>query len=346
MDSAQEKYSKNAVNRAARLLAERFGLHTGGLREWEDCVRKVQYWRSAHSFPLKATMTKLDEMLRQMGLRDSTVVGRLKRLPAIVRKLRRFENMQLTTMQDIGGCRVVVGRLQDVNILCSSIKSAKESFNIVKEYDYLASPPDSGYRSVHLINQLDLPNFDGCASTNIEIQVRTRIQHSWATAVETVDAFLGQDLKLGNTEGKWYEFFRQIAVAFGILESRPLPVFPDDMRESIRQVERELAAVSTLEAFSGIMQYFEESKSGGYYHLIELTTGSAPEVVIESFSASEISEAERAYARREIEGEGISGRYTVLVRASSLDELRTSYPNYFGDTAGFMVWLRALLGGR
>src|SRR5690606_39699271 len=42
---------------------------------------------------------------------------------------------------------------------------------------------------------------------DIEIQIRTRLQHAWATAVETVDVMKGTDLKSGGGTPDWREFF-------------------------------------------------------------------------------------------------------------------------------------------
>ncbi len=39
------------------------------------------------------------------------------------------------------------------------------------------------------------------------MQIRTAVQHSWATAVEVVGAFTAQSLKSSQGNEKWLDFF-------------------------------------------------------------------------------------------------------------------------------------------
>ncbi|MBU6438396.1 MAG: hypothetical protein KGQ77_12790, partial [Betaproteobacteria bacterium] len=56
----------------------------------------------------------------------------------------------------------------------------------------------------------------------IEVQLRTRLQHAWATAVEIVDAFTGQalksGLKLNSGDPKWRRFFALMSSVIAIRE--------------------------------------------------------------------------------------------------------------------------------
>ena len=58
----------------------------------------------------------------------------------------------------------------------------------------------------------DFFNVAACrAGLRIEIQIRSRLQHAWATAVETVDAFSGTSLKTtggsGSEKTDWGRFY-------------------------------------------------------------------------------------------------------------------------------------------
>ncbi len=86
----------------------------------------------------------------------------------------------------------------------------------VRITDYISAPKDDGYRSVHLVGKF--PDGAG-ASRNIEIQVRTRIQHYWATAVEIVDLFTGQALKSNQGEPEWKALFAAVSRQFALMES-------------------------------------------------------------------------------------------------------------------------------
>jgi hypothetical protein len=64
-------------------------------------------WRSSHGYPLHVFKTMLRGRAKKVDPR-ALVAQRLKRLPSIITKLQRFRAMQLSTMQDLGGCRAVV----------------------------------------------------------------------------------------------------------------------------------------------------------------------------------------------------------------------------------------------
>jgi hypothetical protein len=55
---------------------------------------------------------------------------------------------------------------------------------------------------------------------NIEIQIRARLQHSWATAVESVGSFRQEDLKGNIGDADWLRLFRLISGEFAIAEGQ------------------------------------------------------------------------------------------------------------------------------
>lgn len=62
--------------------------------------------------------------------------------------------------------------------------------------DYIAYPKRNGYRSTHVISRHDAPEA-GLSNLFCETQVRTRLQHAWATALETYDVISRSALKFG-----------------------------------------------------------------------------------------------------------------------------------------------------
>ena len=133
---------------------------------------------------------------------------RLKRHVSIVKKLRRFPQMNLKNMQDIGGCRVIVSSNKKVYKIVRALKKLPE-FKLGGEYrvkDYIENPKSDGYRSYHIIGKfLD----DIGSERRVEVQVRTKIQHYWATALEIVDLFTRQSLKSNQGEQNWQVFFQE-----------------------------------------------------------------------------------------------------------------------------------------
>src|SRR5688572_27982893 len=79
---------------------------------------------------------------------EGTTITRLKRMPAIRRKLLRGK-VTLDKLQDLGGCRAVLLSVKDVNLLAEELRKYRR-IQIWKENDYIANPKVDGYRSHHL----------------------------------------------------------------------------------------------------------------------------------------------------------------------------------------------------
>jgi ppGpp synthetase/RelA/SpoT-type nucleotidyltranferase len=108
-------------------------------------------------------------------------------MPTILYKLARFPNMNLTTMQDIAGCRVI---LPDQTAVFRMLRRIQQnSWDVRETYDYVTNPKGDGYRAVHVVVQRD--------RRLVEIQLRTTWQHEWARTVESLDLIHGHGLKEG-----------------------------------------------------------------------------------------------------------------------------------------------------
>src|SRR5260370_19779222 len=154
--------SREEINRAAKDYAALFDEGAGAkpVEEWEadvwdqyySCVRIIDHWRACHAYPLNAFQINLRRMARKFDHASPLVAQRTKRLVSIGFKLMRNSNMKLTQMQDIGGCRAVLGSVRAVRQLDQFIR--KES-RMHHEFgtcdDYITHPKDSGYRGIHLV---------------------------------------------------------------------------------------------------------------------------------------------------------------------------------------------------
>jgi ppGpp synthetase/RelA/SpoT-type nucleotidyltranferase len=58
----------------------------------------------------------------RVGAGEHSVTQRLKRLPTIVDKLARHPNMQLTTMEDIGGVRAVLSSQEQADAILADLR--------------------------------------------------------------------------------------------------------------------------------------------------------------------------------------------------------------------------------
>ena len=185
---------------------------------------------------------------------------RMKRVASIFRKLVRRPTMQMSQMQDIGGCRAIVSSMKTLNELIRLYDHRPLRHIVRPARDYIANPKEDGYRSVYLVYR-----FVGTASTlpwdklRIELQLRTKLQHSWATAVETVDTFTGEELKFGLDSDDWRRFFQLMGSAHARFEdSPPVPGTPTDeteLRDEIKHLESKLRVTQMLHSWSFLTQH-------------------------------------------------------------------------------------------
>jgi ppGpp synthetase/RelA/SpoT-type nucleotidyltranferase len=149
------------------------------------------------------------------------VSQRLKRHFSIVRKLADEPTMQLTTMQDIAGCRAVVSDLEAVYHLRERLRGTGR---VRREYDYIARPKVTGYRALHVV----VDYYD----RRVEVQLRTEVQHEWAIAIERLGGRIGEDLKGGRGPGEIHEFFERVSQAMALEEDGRQP--SDELLTAIR----------------------------------------------------------------------------------------------------------------
>jgi hypothetical protein len=283
------------------------------------------------------------------------VYQRIKRYRSIVNKLIRNPNMKLSQMQDIGGCRSVLRSVKQINDLVRIYEQKPTQSEFVKKFDYIAVPKSDGYRSIHFVYKYrslyeNRANFDGL---RIEIQIRSRLQHAWASAVETVSNFTGQALKSNIGQESWKRFF--ILMSNYIAAQENCPPVPNSDSGSITQKEelRELArllrvedslegwrtAVRTLPAHLPSAQIFvialdlpeniEDSESKGALNISGFSNAQ------QAFKALASMERERS-ARSEAE-------QPVMVKVNSIAALRSAFPSYHLDAQAFIETVKKAL---
>lgn len=216
MNRTPPRYSRGRVNRAGGALAAAAGDRSSS--ELREDMRVLNNWRAAHGFPL----SELHDGLRGLATGiagDGVVSQRLKTTLSTLSKLRRFPRMQLARMQDLGGCRAVVHTVDQVRELRDAHLALDSRHRLIRDIDYIGRPKPSGYRGVHLVYRYRSDDaFNGLL---IEVQMRSRLQHAWATAVETVGAFLEHALKFSEGEREWLRFFALAGSALALKEGSP-----------------------------------------------------------------------------------------------------------------------------
>jgi ppGpp synthetase/RelA/SpoT-type nucleotidyltranferase len=192
---------------------------------WNILVEYRQLWSQT---PLTTTNMGLRSMVKTRNL-WGRVTQRLKRVDRIVGKLVRFPEMALSRMEDIGGCRVVVRTLEDLQQLQSRIQDAW-SKDIRRVRDYITNPKPTGYRAVHLVvNRKDVL---------VEIQLRTTMQHRWAMEVERLEFKTRALLKDGKGDPQILRFFQVLGDALAALDERS--ALDPTLREELERLQNEL----------------------------------------------------------------------------------------------------------
>lgn len=140
---------------------------------------------------------------------DSTplIAQRIKRLSSVELKLERFRTMKLPQMQDIRGCRVIVSSVAQVRALAVNFQKSRTRNKFDHTDDYIDRPQRTGYRGIHLIYRFSsAKTLRLCNGLKIEIQLRSPLQHAWATAVETAARLRGKRSNLAKEKLSGYGF--------------------------------------------------------------------------------------------------------------------------------------------
>ena len=247
---AKPKYTLQQVDNAGRALIGKVVLF--------GAAEIINNWRAIHSYPLNAMQVVLSRRAREIQP-TSVVSRRIKRLPAIQQKLRRMtKRLTLSQMQDVGGCRAVLGSVSEVRKVVAAYKQKRRGARhvLIDEDDYITNPKNSGYRSYHLIYEYKSRGASGkpYSGRKIEIQIRSDLQHLWATAVETASTFQRQSLKSSSGDKQWLRFFVLAGSAFALRErTTPVPNTPTDRRiliKELRALANELQVEAKLETYA------------------------------------------------------------------------------------------------
>ena len=330
-------YAKKQIERAGKALSK------SDLSEQEkkNALKILDNWRASHAYPLQVIANNL-----RRNNPNAIVVQRLKRLESIVEKLKRFPDMNLYRMQDLGGCRIIVDTIGEVYQTVDKYKKSNIRHILKRENDYITNPKSSGYRSYHMAYQFYSDKKDTYNNHMlIEIQVRTKLQHIWATAVEMMGIYTKTSLKSSMGDKDVLRFFTLVSSIFAIMEQTPVcPKTSDDIRElgqEIKKLDQKHNILSTLRALSAAIDNTSTDKEfkNGYF-LLALNY-SEMTVSISSFKKNQVDLATRIY--NEAEKNHNDNVDIVLVSANSFDTVRTAYPNYFTDISKFTSLMKDIL---
>lgn len=351
---AKLQYDRGTVNRAGKDLISAQG--PVSLADRDRMLDVINNWRASHHFPLHCLKMTLLNRAKAVD-RKAVVAQRLKRLVSIHAKLVDHSTwMKLTQMQDIGGCRAIVKNIRRLNMLIGAYqkglaKNPSNRHSFEKENDYISEPKADGYRSHHFVYKYHSLSkkhriYNGL---KVEIQLRTRFQHAWATAVETVETFSGQPLKSGGGKDEWKRFFALMGSAIARKERCPIvPGTPKDYRElvsELREIDRKLNVTAVLIGWRTALKVIpSKAPPNAAMFLLEIDPQEWT-LKHKGFSADDVIKASEATleAEKRIAANVVPGAQVVLVQTSSLRALRTAFPNYHLDSTLFIEILHRIV---
>ena len=329
-------YSKSQINKAGKIISS----PGSSIPDEQEALNILNNWRSAHAYPLQVIASNL-----RRNNKNAIVVQRLKRLDSIAGKLKRFPDMSLYRMQDLGGCRVIVDSVDEVYKTLNKYKNSRIRHILKREDDYIQNPKKSGYRSYHIVYQFQSDEKETYNKNMlIEIQFRTKLQHIWATAVEMMGIYTKSNLKSGIGSEDILRFFALVSSIFAIMEGSPIiPSTIDNydiLISEIKKIESSNHMLETLNLITLAINIKNNSEEKYSYYLLVQDYNDASLNVF-SFTKRQIRKAIDYY--NALEESNMPHINAVLVSASSFDSLKTAYPNYFADISEFVTMMRRIL---
>lgn len=336
------EYSRSKVDNAGRILSSPDKYSNSDVQGAHEVMSN---WRAAHAYPVNTFQATLRYRLKKSRI-SALVAQRIKRSPSIIKKLCKQGNMNLSRMQDIGGLRAVVDNIPLVRAIEKQYRDSIFHHELIDCDDYIEKPKGDGYRSLHLVYKYKNTRASEFENLRLELQVRTRHQHAWATAVETMSTYLGAALKSGEGEEKWKKFFRVASNAITHVESAPsVPGFEGFRRSDsllyLRDVEVEVGVLDQLRSYSVATDQITHGGKGDY-HLVILDPW-RKNVTIRSYPSEELELAAEDYYSVENMPYYQDGVDAVLVSTASIKALKNAYPNYFLDTHDFVYQMERLI---
>lgn len=334
---ATPQFTRPQINAAAKAIIA----NGAAAEELDEAYVIVNNWRAIHSFPLNTLQIGLRRKAKRVDP-NSLIAQRIKRLSSIDLKLRRFPAMKLTQMQDIAGCRAIVESIAQVYGVRELLEESEMKHKLAHTDNYIKDPKSSGYRGIHLIYRYYSDKNETYNDLKVEIQLRSKLQHAWATAVETVGTFTRQALKSSQGEQSWLRFFALMGTYLAEREhSAPIPDTPTnrkELKQELQECARNLDVINRLPAYGTALQVFTEPDfQHSDYFLLRLEP-SASKVTITGYRQNELERASSDYLaiERAIANRTDSVSDAVLVSVESMTTLRRAYPNYFLDTRVFI----------
>ena len=128
----------------------------------------------------------LDEIFSIQNERNpiESIKTRLKSPESIIKKLMK-KNLPMSPdavereLSDVAGVRVICSFLDDIYMLSDCLIN-QDDVTLIEIKDYIKTPTENGYRSLHLIIEIPIFLHNETRNMKVEVQLRTITMESWA----------------------------------------------------------------------------------------------------------------------------------------------------------------------
>lgn len=314
--------SKNSIKEAGKRLRDNL--------ETSDDLNLILAFRTKH---ISIMATLANTIIKKLP-KPQLLSRRLKRLSSIRIKLQRNAGVQLSTMQDIVGLRAVFKNKNEVYEFLEEVKNAykskKSALKIIRENDYIKEPKRDGYRSYHLIFEYQGLKED-IKSYKVELQLRTLLQHYWATAIEIMGAIdNANNIKIGKGSEEIKRFFY---LAGQILDDCALK---NEIAE-FKEIDEKYKFLNLLEglniSYNQIQKNYKPKQNDLFIISLDYQNKNLKILEFNQFNTQDNSIFQGLENNKNID--------SVIINMTSIKKLKKAYPNYFLDARNFIKAIKA-----
>lgn len=318
-----------------------------------DVVNILYNWRFSHTYPIHVILLTLEKRAAEV---DPTyiVASRVKRQESIAAKLSalRSRGLALSKVQDIGGCRVITRDVDSVRRIRDAYEGSRIRHKLWKVNDYIHSPKKDGYRSLHMVYEYRGRGTVSFNGMRIEIQLRTKLQHSWATAIETLETFFKRRMRALTGHPEWGRFMALVSSAIALEEGCPpvpdTPATIEELKGEIRHLNSSLGVRTTFEGLVGLVRVTADpGQRPAAFYLLELHPASNQMSATPFYNQADLPNATERLKQVEQQlrqtAQSDPGANAVLVTVRDVKQLPAAYPNYYLDAGAFVEVLDRLL---
>ena len=216
-----------------------------------------------------------------------------------------------------------------------SKEDKKIKFKLISTKDYIQEPKDDGYRSIHQIFE------HKDAKMHLELQIRTQLQHYWATAVEVLGMKGESKIKQGKGENYHKEFFKLSSALFSYTENTTISskyksLSKKDICEKIAELNQKHNILKNLSGLAVSVQNIENQANEKNYYFIVVLNFITNTLRITGFKERDFTEAKKFYDFCEQDSKENQNTDVVLISLDKFKLLKQAYPNYYLDSGSFI----------